>query len=329
MSLNTEATKCKVLAVFNTCGISGRENVSNYITSIKNILSQEFDNFRVAVSSCKNNKDTQQALVSEFGDSITYNFINEPLPINVTFNHTCQKATEAFRDIDGYLYIDSGVDFGDQKNILSSLYDLHKSGPYGITAARTDTDSGTFLWFNEGEKLGDESGQEKLFANSHLTLPTGKAVNAHCQIFSREMFEAFDGRPWADIFASECSESVLTFCTASVGQKIIIHRNVIVNHKIAMDGASSGFKPHEQPLPPWQHLFKSERSMLEIISDPEALASGFGYEECQKILMHDDSKYDDSGFCLDPDRLKKFIKENIFAPQKLLNYEKIFHKFIK
>ena len=319
----------KLLVVYNTCGISKRENISNYITSINNILSQEFDDFRVAVSSCKNSKDTQQALTSEFGDSITYNFINEPLPINVTFNHTCQKATEVFNNIDGYLYIDSGVDFGNQKNILNSLYDLHKSGPYGITAARTDTDSGTFLWFNEGEKLGDESGQKKLFRNGHLTLPIGKAVNAHCQIFSKEMFEAFEGRPWADIFASECSESIFTFCTASVNQKIIIHKDVMVSHNVNMDGASSGFKPHEQSLPPWQHLFRSRKSMPEIISDPEALASGFGYEECQKILMHDDSKYDNNGFCLDPDRLKKFIRENIFIPQKLLNYKEIFHKFIK
>ena len=103
----------------------------------------------------------------------------------------------------------------------------------------------------------------------------------------------------------------------------------MVSHNVNMDGASSGFKPHEQSLPPWQHLFKSKRSMLEIISDPEALASGFGYEECQKILMHDDSKYDGSGFCLDPDRLKKFIRQNIFASEKLLNYKEIFHKFIK
>ena len=37
----------KLLAVFNTCGISGRENVSSYIASIKNILNQDFDDFRV------------------------------------------------------------------------------------------------------------------------------------------------------------------------------------------------------------------------------------------------------------------------------------------
>ena len=152
----------KLLAVFNTCGISGRENVSSYIASIKNILNQDFDDFRVLISSCKNNKQTQQALISEFGDSVSYNFINEPLPINVTFNLSCQKATETFGEIDTYLYIDSGIDFGSNKNVLKSLYDLHKSGSYAITAARTDTDSGTFLWFNEGESLGDESAQDNL-----------------------------------------------------------------------------------------------------------------------------------------------------------------------
>ena len=90
----------KIAAIFNTCGISGRENVGNYITSIRNILDQDFDDFRVAISSCKNNKDTQNTLKEELGDSISYNFINEPLPVNVTFNHTCQKMTEAFGDIE-------------------------------------------------------------------------------------------------------------------------------------------------------------------------------------------------------------------------------------
>ena len=52
----------KLSAIYNTCGISGRENVGSYITSIRNILDQDFDDFRVAISSCKNNKETQEAL---------------------------------------------------------------------------------------------------------------------------------------------------------------------------------------------------------------------------------------------------------------------------
>ncbi len=319
----------KIAAIFNTCGISGRENAGNYITSIRNILDQDFDDFKVAISSCKNNKDTQNTLKEEFGDSISYNFINEPLPVNVTFNHTCQKMTEAFGDIEGYLYIDSGIDFGSNKYVLKSLYDLHKSGPYGITASRTDTDSGTFLWFNEGKMLGDESGQDKLFEQGHLVLPVGKAVNAHCQIYDKSLYEAFDNRVWADIFASECSESVLTFCTAAVGKKFVVHKDIVVSHAVALDGASSGFKPHQQPLPPWQHLFKSKRTIPEIIADPEALESGFGYEECQKILMHDETKYTEEGFAKDPERLKSFILENMFIPKDLLDYNNIFHKFVK
>ena len=318
----------KLLSVFNTCGISGRENASSYIASVKNILNQDFDDFRVLISSCKNNKQTQQALISEFGDSVSYNFINEPLPINVTFNHSCQKATETFGEIDTYLYIDSGIDFGSNKNVLKSLYDLHKSGPYAITAARTDTDSGTFLWFNEGESLGDESAQDNLFKDGHLILPVGKAINAHCQIFDKDLYHAFEGRVWVDVFASECSESVLTFCAAAINKRFVVNKDIIVKHAVALDGASSGFKPHKQPLPPWQHVFKSRRPMLEIINDPEALESGFGYEECQRILMHDETKYE-KGLCKNPDRLRSFILKNMFASKNLFDYKKIFHKYIK
>ena len=65
----------KVLTVFNTCGISGRENVDHYVKAIKGIVDQKFEGHQVALSSCKNSPDTIQHLRQNLGNSITYNLM--------------------------------------------------------------------------------------------------------------------------------------------------------------------------------------------------------------------------------------------------------------
>ena len=45
--------------------------------------------------------------------------------------------------------------------------------------------------------------------------------------------------------------------------------------------------------------------------------------------MHDETKYTEEGFVKDPERLKSFILENMFIPKDLLDYNNIFHKFVK
>ena len=48
----------KLLVTFNTCGISGKENVGHYIDVIHQLLSQEFTDYHVVLSSCMNNDYT-------------------------------------------------------------------------------------------------------------------------------------------------------------------------------------------------------------------------------------------------------------------------------
>jgi hypothetical protein len=267
--------------------------------------------------------------MAEFGDDISYNLVNELHPVNVTFNHAALRAYEEFGDFDGYMFMDSGINFNDNPNVLKDMWELYRSGPYGMVAARTDTDTGTFLWFNEGTHHGDESGQNKLFENGHLIFPIGKTTNLHCQIFSKDIFFGMGKRLMPDIFASHCTESTFTFITAAVGQQFVMHKDVVVSHIVGMDGPSAGFRPEKQGIVPWRHLYRSPKSIDEIISDPAALESGFGYEECQGILMHDESKYNERGYALTPKKLNDFIKNNIYLPESALNYSEINHKFIK
>lgn len=314
--------KYKLAVIYNTCGLQvNRENVDYYIEAIESILNQDFDSFQVFVSSCLNTRVAMKRMQEHFEGRVNFNFITELHPVNVTFNHTALKAYEWFGEFDGYLYIDSGITFGEDRNVLKGLYDLYKSGPYGMVGTRTDTDSGVWAWFGLGAHQWDETGQNKIFEQGHFVIPVGKALNLHCQIFSREVFHAMNKRLMPDIFASHCTESVFTFVTAAVGQKFIYHKDIVVHHAAGMDGGSSGFAPIGKV--PYKHLYKSPKTMDEILQDPEAWESGFGYEELQSVFMHNKKCYDENGNHKNPQRLEKFIKENMYLSKTSLDYDKI------
>lgn len=317
--------KKDLLAVYNTCGISGEENISYYKKAIAGLLDQSKKNMRVVVSGCLNNKKTKQDLKNTFGNLISYSFIDERLPVNVTFNKTVQESVKNFGRFKGYLYLDSGIDLSHDNIAVEHLFYLHTNGNYGMTASRTDTDAGTFVWFNEGKHSYDESGQEKLFQKNHLVIPVGKALNLHCQIFDDSIFDNFNQKLMPDIFASHCTESTFSYLCAAIDKKFIVHKDVIAKHLTSMDGPSSGFNPELNGFPSWAHSFKmpSPETMINLIKNPEAIECGFGYEECRNVLKHNPEKYSKDGRCLDPDRLKKFINENLFLKDNYLDYNQI------
>lgn len=320
--------KHKLLVFFNTCGISGREHVELYKKCIRAILDQEGEGFRIVLSSCLNTKGVRESIATEFKDRISYNFIDTLCPVNISFNHSVMKAVDVLGPADGYLYVDSGIFFGDDKLVLKKLHSLHTSGPYAMTAGRTNTDSGVFLWYGKGSCAEDESGQEELFANGHFVVPLAKTLNLHIQVFDHQLYEEFNHKLMPDIFASHSTEGVFTFLNACIKKKFIWHKDVQVIHHTGVDGGSSGFRPEYARVPGWKHTMScSPRTIEEIIADPEAKAVGFGYEECQNILMHDPSKFDSDGFALDPVRLKKFMM-NFYLPDTHFRYDLIDHHFI-
>ena len=68
--------------------------------------------------------------------------------------------------------------------------------------------------------------------------------------------------------------------------------------------------------------------IYEICRDPEALASGFGYEEMQGVLHHDPDKYDENGMVEDPERLKEFIRTRMFLTKEQFNYNDVRYRFL-
>lgn len=315
----------KILAVYNTCGISGRENSNYYIAALNTILAQKFDGMKVVMSDCMSPPQVRNKIKQYFGGAISYNFINEVLPVNVTFNHSVLKGIEQFGEFDGYLYIDSGIQLVHDQQ-LRILYDLLKSGPYGIVSSRVDQDSGYGFVFGFGKFEGDTSEDYKLFEHGDFIIPVGKGVNNHLQIFANTI-QKYYKKCWPDIFASWCSESIFTFLCAAIKQKWVISKDVIVHHHQGVDGQSSGFNPQVwkmQGRNTIDHPFLVS-SIIKIVQEGQKY--GIGYEEAQNIIMHDTTQYDENGYCIN-DELKKYIKENLFLPQSLLDYDRIKHTWI-
>jgi hypothetical protein len=260
-------------------------------------------------------------LTEQFGESISYNSINEPLPISVTFNDTVEQCIRRFGEFENYMFIDSGIDFANSTDAIDKLLALHESGPYAMTSARTDDDMGLNDWF------GTDMRGDSIFVNGNLIVPVGKAVNLHVQIFSNEVLKSYN-RILPDIFAGQCMESVFSFMCAALNKKWVVHKDIVLNHKTGMDGPSSGFSPTKWMMSGknrWDHLFKKNESIVDIIN--RGYEYGMGYEEIQKIVIHDPSKYDDEGYAKS-DLLKEYIRDNLYLTSNEFDYFNIKRSFI-
>ncbi len=305
----------QLLVVFNTCGISGKENVAHYIDSINSFLLQDFE-LDVVVSACKASRETKDLIESIFGNQVDRNYIEEVLPVNVTFNHTVLEAVKRRGMYDGYLYVDSGVTLDSQFDAVHKLYSAFKSGDFGMMSALCDTDNGIDLWFGTNYILDTEG--------DVCNIPVGKAINLHLQIFSNHLLQYY-GKLMPDIFASYCTESTFSFLNAALQKEWGIFKNLTARHIPMMDGQSAGFSP-----PRWAQAGRS------LIDHPFRVPSilpimqggydyGLGYEECQGVLMHRQDKYD-GNLCTDPN-LKSYIKDNLFLSSDLLDYNNIEHTY--
>lgn len=310
--------KNKLLVVYNTCGFSGREHVDWYIDCINNLLNQDFEDFRLVISSCGNRLPAIKKLVETFKDKVSYNFINDRITVNQSFNHTVKKCVEELGEFEGYLYVDSGINVRDNKNVLSEAYKLFKSSNYGMVTIQASNDNGFKQWI----------GVDGYVTGENFEIPVGRACNLHTQIFSNDIFKAFDNKIIPDIFVAYCTESVFSFLTAATRQRWIIMKDMVLEHLKSIDGATCGFN-HTGPKGDNKNNLFADLDIYEICKDPEAWESGFGYEEMQGVFFHDPKKYNEKGEVQDPERLKEFIRTRMFLTKEQFDYDKVVHKFIK
>ncbi len=302
-----------ILLVYNICGLGNRENTSYYTHALRSILEQTQPQDEIIVSGCMTSPKAKEWLLYEFKPrGVSFNFIDEKWPVNVTFNHSVQKAVEKMGRFAGYLYIDSGIQFRD--NTLSELRSRVPCGKYAMITAEATNDNGYQWWFalpHLPHGQGD------------FMVPIGKTLNLHVTVFSDALFEAYDKKIIPDVFASYSTESVFSFQCAAIKKQFCVCRGVVVDHAHAMDGGASGFRGKGFGTP--DHVLMGP-SMRQICDDVEGTKAGFGYEEFRHFKMHDPTQFDGNNHCIN-DMLLPFMKKNVFLSKELLDYEKISFEF--
>jgi hypothetical protein len=293
-----------VLVIYNTCGLSGRDNVAHYVRCMANLLNQDCPKFHLVLSDCCTSGRSREKILAHFKDTISYNFIDDVLPLNVTVNSTIGMCVDHFGEFDSYLYVDSGIDVRNNRGVVREMSRYLRSDPtYGMAAAQVNDDSG-YGWWNVDPQ--------------QAIIPVGKTVNLHCQVYSSEYYRAY-GRLLPDIFASDTHESIYTFLTAAVNLQFAIHPTLMLSHVQGIDGPSTGFIRG-------QSLFATSKSIGQICAEGHPL--GFGYEEYANVCMHDQSLYKDNVTLLNPEPLHKFLLANVFLSKSEFDYNNIKQYFI-
>lgn len=296
----------KMIVVYNTCGIK-RDNADFYISSIESILRQKFDRFKIVVSSCLNSDGCRRDLAARF-PFIPIICYDNVLPVNVTFNRSVQLMVQKFGPAEGYFYLDSGVNLGDDLFVLEKLYSRLATNKYGIVAAQTDTDTGFEIFFNVSRFDKD------------FIVPIGKTCNLHSQVYSNDYYLKYGFKLLSDVFRAFCSESINSFLVAAIQKQFVICGDVMLNHAISVDGRSAGFEnpvyddSYDQP-----YIIDS---ILNRVLHPDAVAAGLGYEEYRNILVSDKSQFDANYHCIN-DKLFPYMRENFFLKPHELDYNQI------
>jgi len=328
----------KILIVYNTCGldcgtdhnIKNRDNTDWYIECIQSLLDQKYDNQHVVWSSCFNKPEHRAKLKNHFGSRISYNFI-DTVAISVfgTFNHSVKRCEEHISQFDAYFYIDSGVKF-QRPDIVLETNKLLANKDNAIICLTADTDNG----FSDFPQLPQSFPFE-----DHYIMPVGTYLRAHTTCYARCLLDTY-GVPAPDIFASFFTEAPHTYMAAGLGKNVIIHKDAFTLHRVgsqAVDGASLGFPnlPTTNPRPRWDHTL-GNKNMIDIISDPEAWECGFGYEIYSpetgagagiEHFPHNPECWENNK-CKDPERLKRFLIDNIFLKPEEVDYNSLPNEFI-
>lgn len=326
----------KLLLIYNISGFK-LDNTEKYLSYLDMVRQQSFNgDLKVVVSAYKPKKRTLVAIKDRFPE-FSINVINGRYPVNVTCNLTALEAVKRYGSFSAYTYQTCDAMLHSTSTIQEVFDKMNENPHYGIVAPQIDRDS----CYAYGLKLGggrhqvdDERARYEMFKHGgDYIVPVGKACASHILMY-RDTLVDFYGRMIPDIFASHCTESVFSFIAAALKTNWVILKDQSLNHGVSMDGPSWDHRPenrvgvdgkplphYDHPLIEWQKIY-GPSYMEKIFNNPEGIKHGLGFEECANIVMHDESQFDANNFCINDD-LKYFIKNNLYVPKEVLDYDHI------
>ena len=105
--------------------------------------------------------------------------------------------------------------------------------------------------------------------------------------------------------------------------KWCISKDHCITHHANTDVPSAGFRPEIREGPPWDYPIPHfGDSLIHVFKNQKAISLGLGYEECENIVNHDPSQYDNNGFCIN-DELKYYLRDNVYLNKKQLDFDTI------
>lgn len=314
----------KVLVVYNICGIQ-KDNTNIYPKYLSSLVNQVFDGqVKIVVSACLPRKHTIDVLKNKF-PKLDYLVINDNLPVNITCNKAILESIKRYGVFDAYTYVACDAMMTTPFDLLNLFNSL--TNDVGIVSAQIDQDS----CYAYGLKLGggrhvidDERARQEMFANKQdYIVPVGRACAAHVNMWSNKI-QQYYGKCIPDIFKGYCTESVYSFVCAAIKTKWVISYTSKIAHSPSLDGPSCGQNPEGNRALKncgYDHPFYGD-TLLPIFMNDYAKSIGLGYEECQNIVNHDPSQFDENEFCKN-ELLKEYIKENLYLSKDKFDYDKI------
>lgn len=315
--VNHTKNTADTLIVYNLCGLKRDnydkwvENIESFLTSKRETPTYEGENhFDFIVSACNVQPATKDKLkVFCKQKNLKLAFIDEVLPVNVTFNLNCLRNP----GYDYYVYCASDVNAMGQIHIIQKLKRFHNVNNNAITGAYVigDTLHVKYSFYKEDLKKGID-----------VTFRPGEGFNCHFVMFDKCLIEAY-GALMPDVFAGPCTESVFYYVTEAIKRRLGMLNAVELSlfHPEAsqdLDGSSSGFKEGYG----YKQLYKSKLSFADRFLTAEVKQSGFGYEEVYNVLNHDKSLYKNNK-CIDPEKLYKIVKKTVYLNKQELDYDKL------
>lgn len=295
-----------ILFVYNLCGIK-KDHTDKWIEIIDKWLKYRAD-FDFCISACNVTQQCKDKFLEYFKDKdIKINFVEDKLPVNVTFNLSC-KLNPGYKY---YLYCSSDVEPNQCVNIFPKLIKYHKENNNGLTGLHVLHDS----FHSKYNHIRD------IVRKKGYTFKPGESFNCHCALYDGEFIKYYNSF-MPDVFESFATESVFYYICAAINKNLgmLSGLEVTLFHPHNdMDGASSFTRNKGH-----QHLFRVG-DVKRLIND-KGRQAGFGYEEVMNIMPHKKELYENNK-CKNPTKLLEFVKRAVYLQPHEFNYMEINHDF--
>ena len=245
---------------------------------------------------------------------------NENNPVYVTFN-LCIKHFNKTGEYDYYIYCSEDCVMSSASDLVTIIRDSKYHPNTGHVSVLVDNDNtNSYHHYN----AYDPNGHPMIVA---LT----ESINMHFSVWTNFFMKKYDFK-YVDIINAYATESIYTFLNAAIGTKWVHCRKVRLQHQ----------RCHKQKGYLGYDTFRNFRDLESIFGPGVPLGLGFECwmdmipEERKKAKPWDPLRFchmpnrkaysKETGECKQPEKLYQYIKENLFVPKSVFDYDQEINK---